>query len=225
MPIPVTCPKCHTRFNVSDKFAGQKGPCPKCKETIQVPTKEEEVVIHAPEEFGPKTATGEAVLKPIERSETKIGVPMIIAIALGAVLVVVVAFLVGRMSSDGGVSSVFLGIGAALLAPPIALAGYAFLRNDELEAYRGGPLVLRVVICAVVYACLWGLYAYVRMLLFPTNPPELYALVIIIPALVGMGAIAPLAALDFDFSTACIHYGVYLGVCVLLRLVMGLPAF
>ena len=35
MAIDVTCPSCHTRFQVSDKFAGKSGPCPKCKNTIR----------------------------------------------------------------------------------------------------------------------------------------------------------------------------------------------
>ena len=29
----------HTRFKVSDKFAGQEGPCPKCKAKIKIPAK------------------------------------------------------------------------------------------------------------------------------------------------------------------------------------------
>ena len=45
MPIQVTCPKCFTRFSVSEKFAGKKGPCPKCKSEITVPDVGEEVVV------------------------------------------------------------------------------------------------------------------------------------------------------------------------------------
>ena len=68
MPIKVICPGCTKRFTVSEKFAGQKGPCPHCKAEIKIPeVAEEEVVIHAPENFGPKDAGGRAVLKPIER--------------------------------------------------------------------------------------------------------------------------------------------------------------
>ena len=51
MSIPVICRGCHARFKVSDKFAGKSGACPKCKATINVPTKEEEVKVHAPAEF------------------------------------------------------------------------------------------------------------------------------------------------------------------------------
>jgi predicted Zn finger-like uncharacterized protein len=74
MPIQVVCPSCHARFSVSEKFAGKKGPCPKCKTVIQVPEATEEIKIHAPEqsEAGAKGTGGRHVLKPIERKETKV---------------------------------------------------------------------------------------------------------------------------------------------------------
>jgi hypothetical protein len=37
MPIHVVCPICKAEFNVSDKFAGRQGPCPKCKSPIKIP--------------------------------------------------------------------------------------------------------------------------------------------------------------------------------------------
>ncbi len=71
MSIQITCQKCHKRFKVSEKFAGKSGPCPNCKATIRVPEKSEEIVIHAPENLGPRNASGQAVLKPIEREEVQ----------------------------------------------------------------------------------------------------------------------------------------------------------
>ena len=52
MAIQVTCSGCHARFKVSDKYAGRKGPCPKCKAEITVPDADEEVVIKSHDEFG-----------------------------------------------------------------------------------------------------------------------------------------------------------------------------
>ncbi|MEM7784324.1 MAG: hypothetical protein AAF623_13300, partial [Planctomycetota bacterium] len=72
MAIRVTCTKCHTRFNVSDKFAGQTGPCPKCKASIKIPDKSEEVVISAPKSSGPTDTQGRAIIDPIRRHESKI---------------------------------------------------------------------------------------------------------------------------------------------------------
>src|SRR5690242_13692422 len=57
--IAVVCPSCHARFQVSEKFAGKEGPCPKCKQKITVPALGEEVKIHGPEEYeGAKDAKG-----------------------------------------------------------------------------------------------------------------------------------------------------------------------
>ena len=81
MPIRVTCTKCHTRFNVSDKFAGKSGPCPKCKSTIQIPNKEDEVIIEAPKPKGPVDTSGKSILKPIRRKETKLSSVQITLIA------------------------------------------------------------------------------------------------------------------------------------------------
>ena len=66
MSILVVCPGCRKRFSVSDKFAGQTGPCPNCKAKIRVPTKEEEVKIHGPTEFatGTQDARGDITAKP-----------------------------------------------------------------------------------------------------------------------------------------------------------------
>ena len=75
MPISVVCPGCKARFSVSEKFAGKKGPCPKCKAVILVPNAPaEEVKIHVPEQFasGGKDSKGRAVSKPILREETKL---------------------------------------------------------------------------------------------------------------------------------------------------------
>src|SRR5258708_9739278 len=73
MPIQVTCPGCLKRFSVADKFAGQKGPCPKCKQIITIPKKQDEVIIHAPDhsETGHVDASGRNVLKNYKRMDTK----------------------------------------------------------------------------------------------------------------------------------------------------------
>src|SRR5215831_12437191 len=101
MAIDVTCTKCHTRFQVSEKFAGKSGPCPKCKATIKVPELTEQVKIHAPEDYGPKTTTGQPVFKPIARTEVTLQVPQIAAI-VGSVLVVLIVVVVLRVQFPQG---------------------------------------------------------------------------------------------------------------------------
>src|SRR4051812_24500902 len=99
MPIPVLCPSCKARFSVSEKFAGKQGPCPKCKAPITIPKLEDQVQVHAPEEFaaGGKTSTGQAALKPITRKPTRFElVPTMIAVC-GALGVLAIAFVAGQV--------------------------------------------------------------------------------------------------------------------------------
>lgn len=56
MPILVNCPKCKTKFQVSEKFAGMEGPCPKCKAKIRIPKAESPETASS----GPATAAGQA---------------------------------------------------------------------------------------------------------------------------------------------------------------------
>jgi hypothetical protein len=37
MPIEFTCPHCGLQTNVADEFAGQKGPCAGCGQTVTIP--------------------------------------------------------------------------------------------------------------------------------------------------------------------------------------------
>ena len=223
MAIPVVCPGCKKSFNVSDKFAGKQGPCPQCKTIIKVPEKAEEVVVHAPESFGPKDTKGHAVLKPIARKETKVS-PLLTAIILVAILAVLVVAWMFR-SPQGDVPMLLLALGALALAPPLAWAGYTFLRDDELEPYRGKELGVRVAACSAVYAALWGLVALVTGYVLGGGQVEVIHMVFIAPVMVGIGAFGAYASLDLEFGTAALHCSLYLLVTVALRLILGLSAF
>src|SRR5262249_8192152 len=160
MAIDVTCPSCHTRFQVSDKFAGKSGPCPKCKKTIKVPEKKDEVVIHAPEVSGPKDSAGRAVLKPLTRKEVLLSAPVIAGI-VGAVLLVLLAAFGLRLTYHGKVPWQIMSLGAVLLGPTLAFAGYTFLRDDELDPFRGREVLLRSLACGLAFAAIWGAYWFV----------------------------------------------------------------
>jgi len=223
MPITVVCPGCHKRFKVSDEHAGKKGPCPKCKTVIKVPDEKDEVVLHGPEHFGPKDTSGRAVLKPIERTETKVS-PLLTAIIIVTILLTLGIAWLFRPDDPKDVAVPLLAIGAIVLAPALAWAGYTFLRDDELEPHQGAELWIRVGACAAVYAILWGLVVLVRGYVFEGETFEIVHMVVILPIMVAIGSFAAYASLDLEFDTAAIHYGMYLGVTVILRLIMGLPA-
>jgi hypothetical protein len=226
MPIDVVCTGCKTRFQVSEKFAGKKGPCPKCKAVITVPTKSEEVVIHAPEHSGPKTATGEAVLKPIARTETKLPMPVAVGIGVAVFAVVLIALVLRVVyGGTGNIPVPILAFGAILLAPPLAFAGYTFLREDELEPYRGMSLGIRLIPPSIVYPALWALYWLVIATLQPPPDQMLTYLIFVIPAVVVAGAFTAQVSLDLPFGSAALHYSMYLVATVLLRMIMGMSAY
>jgi hypothetical protein len=221
----VICPGCHGRFQVSEKFAGKQGPCPKCKVIITIPKVEEVVKIHVPE-VGPKDSKGRAILKPIAREETKLNVNVAVAVAAGSLVTLGLAWLLGkaaRTSGEGeGVSSLVLGAGALLLALPLVLGAYTFMRTEEIEPYRGKELWIRSAICAVLYALLWGAYALLcRYGILDTHSTQTW--VFAAPVFFAAGGAISYTCLDLEFGNAVFHYAFYLGVTVLLRVVMGLP--
>ncbi len=220
MAIVVVCPSCRARFQVSEKFAGKQGPCPKCKGLINIPALDDQVKIHEPEQFaeGGKDAKGRAVLKPVARVETKVQPVMVVGMVGAAAMAFVLAWVIGR-STEHKPPMVVLGLGAVLLAPPLVVGGYTFLRNQELEPYRGRSLFIRAGICSAVYAALWLAHAFLPEALTREMFNWLY---LGIPPLV-IGALTALSTFDLDFTSACFHYALYVVVCVLLRLTMGMP--
>ncbi|QDU30149.1 hypothetical protein ETAA8_52680 [Anatilimnocola aggregata] len=225
MPIDVTCANCKTRFQVSEKFAGKKGPCPKCKTVITVPTVAQQVVVHAPEPTGPKDSKGQAVLKPVVRTETKLSKPMIIGIVASVFVVLLLAFLLRLGFPGGKVPLVILITGSVLLAPPLSFAAYTFLRDDELAPFTRQELLLRLIAPSVVYPLIWGLYWFVFTYLDINPAGNGLMLVFAIPVVIVIGAVCAQASLELEFGAAALHYTVYLATTVLLRLILGMSAY
>jgi len=220
MPISVVCPGCKARFSVSDKFAGKKGPCPKCKAVITVPDHPaEDVTIHVPEEFasGGKDASGRPVLKPIARKDAKLSLTNIAAIAAAVIVTLVIAFLLRGVSNKLPI----IVAGLLIVSPPLAVAGYTFLRDDELEPYRARALVIRATLCGLGYAALWG--AYWPLAAYGVISGEPWQWLFIAPAFGAVGAGISFACLDLDFGSAAMHYCFYVAVTLLLRFAIGLP--
>lgn len=225
MAIQVVCPSCHKRFQVSDQFAGRRGPCPSCKGEIEIPRLEDQVVVHEAQAQGPTDATGQLVLKPIERQETKVSGLIWTAVGGGIVLVLGLALAMRFTVEDKTQFPIaILAIGAIALAPPISVVGYFFLRDDELEGYSGGELWIRAGICGAVYAILWAVYAWAPGLLH-LEELETYQLAVLGIAVAGIGAVAPLVIFDFEYLMGLVHFGLYLAVCVLLCMLMGYFGF
>ncbi len=225
MAIDVTCPGCKTRFQVSDKFAGKKGPCPKCKTTIQIPSAKDEIVIHAPEPTGPVDRSGKAVLEPIFREEVRLAPPVIFGIVASIVVILAMAFVLGYQPLP--TKEVFAMIGSVLLAPPLAFAGYTFLRDQEAAPHRGMELVQRLIAPSIVYPLTWALYwaVFAYFGFDASHAPELMPLMIAAAAMITLGAVTAQASLELEFGQGAMHYALYLAACVILRVIMGMSAY
>jgi hypothetical protein len=219
MAILVVCPSCKSRFQVSDKYAGKSGACPKCKGTITVPSAAPEVTIHGPSEFssGGRNAAGQLVLKPIARKETRFS-PATAAIIGGAALVVLLlAWAGGRVQAWEHLPLRLLGL--LIITPPLMVAFYWVLYDDELEPHQGKPLYLRVAVSALAYIVLWGIFDYVvgRGL-----TGEIWSWLFVVPPFLILGGLTALACFDLDFGSGCLHYAFYVLVIILLRWVAGM---
>lgn len=222
MPIQVTCPGCLKRFTVNDKFAGKSGPCPSCRKVIKIPDKSDEVVIHAPEESGPKDSKGISVLKPLRRQEVKLSMPVMLIAGLSTLIVFGLAL--GIRLTGEAPPTALLAIGALLLAPPLVFVGYWFLHDDELEGYGGRELLIRCGICSLAFAGCWLLYAFLPTYLSGENSladvPGSYML-FIIPIMIAIGTLVSVGALELEFLQGALHYLLYFAITLLLALAMG----
>ena len=222
VPLTVVCPGCKKRFTVSEKFAGQKGPCPKCKIEITIPALEDQVVIHAPDSGTLKDSKGRAVSRPILREETRFSPKVAIGVAVAAIVVLVLALIVRRGPDDDPIPAMIPILGAILFAPPLALGGYSVLRKDELEPYTGKDLLIRVSACAGSYAFLWAAFWFVSSQLGPFNITQL---VYILPLFVLASGFAAFASLDLEYLMGVLHYSFYLLVTGGLALFIGIEMF
>lgn len=220
MPIQVTCPGCLARFSVSDKYAGQTGPCPKCKKAIKIPDKSQEVVIHAPDD-GPKDSKGVSILKPIRRKDLKF-TKVQIGTAIGVVVLSIVMAVVGRLAFITP-PWWYLSLGAIGLAFPIAWTGYTFLKDEELGGFTGRELLVRVGVCAAAFALTWALYWGIGYYLGNSVLTEVdsVTMAILLAIMIGVGTAVSWGALEIEVSQAFLHYGFYLTVTFLLAIVAG----
>jgi hypothetical protein len=219
MAIAVVCPGCKKAFRVSDKFAGQKGPCPNCKTVITIPKIEgEKVVVHSPEQHaaGGKDAVGRPVLKPISRPEMRLRTPLLIVICGGSLLVFAASWVFGSALRQ----TPLLGIaGLAVLSPFLTLGAYSFLRDDELAPHSGLSLWVRTGICSIVYTALWIAFHFVPL----EFKAEIWQWLFIVLPFLAVGTFTALGCYDLDATNGFFHYASYLLVTGLLHYTAGMP--
>jgi hypothetical protein len=218
MPIAVTCPKCLTRFSVNEKFAGKKGPCPKCKNEITIPELTEQVVIHAPPDVAPKDSKGQSVLKPIKRKEAKFSRALIWGSVGGVAGVILLAL---GMRLTGGTPIIMRILVALAVAPPLVRFGYAISRDSELEPYVGRELWNRVWITSAVLAATWLIYVFITPYVLDIDYASemgLLASGISLVVMLTFGSVAAMAAFELELFGGMIIAGVYVAATLLLAI-------
>ena len=224
MSIRVTCNKCHTRFNVSEKFAGKEGPCPKCKTKIRVPMPTEAVQIEAPKSKGPTDTEGRAIVNPLLRKDTVLSAVQIAMLVAGSIAFLALSFGMRFVVSDWATALgwIVLGCGALVIALPLLFVAYHIIRDNELQPFKGFELWKRVGICSVVFAATWlalpaAAYAFNGQYM---SGSWILASVIMFAA----GAVASMGSFEFDWLFGVVLFGLYFAVAVVARLLGGLPA-
>ena len=224
MAIHVVCTSCTKRFQVDDVHAGKTGPCPNCKKPIQIPLPEDQVVIHEPENLGPKDSGGRPVLKPIAWQDTQVS-PLQWVLMLGSVVgILVLSFVLRGSVQDPSEHLPLLAFGSLLLGFPLSLAGYSFLRDHELEAYQGRSLWIRCAVCAIVYTFIWGLYSWTPQFFYIDDLEAIHVAIFLLP-LCCAAAIAPFAAFDLDYLFSIIHCVLFLVATAILAKIIGIPLY
>ena len=221
MSIQVTCPSCLKRFQVSDKFAGKTGPCPACKKPIKIPDKDEQVVVHAPDDGAPKDSKGRSVLKPITMKDPELTNRMLL-IAGGCVFGVVAISLGFRLSGGTPLWAQLLGI--VLMAPPLVRIGYSFVHDRELAPYTGIELRNRVLICSALLVATWLVYFFVPAYVLELDSPQemSWTTVGITFCMMGvLGAFASVACFELEFLSGLIHASFYYAVVIITALIAG----
>ena len=218
MAIDVTCPGCFKRFQVSDRYAGMKGPCPACNAIINIPR--ETVTIHEPDEFqsGGKTVKGRAILKPLDRHVAVISGREWAIMAVGVIGVFALAMLVGRFNTSIGLWGVraIATTGTLGVAFGTSIFGYILLRSgDELEYHEGPELFKRAGACAGIYTLLCVLFEILIAYIGNVQGTVL-VFIYLVPFLV-LGVIATVALFDLDFSMATAHYFIFFFAMICLR--------
>ena len=218
MAIHVICPGCLARFEVSDRFAGKRGPCPKCGHIIEIP--KENIVVHAPDEImveGKKTVNPD-LIRPIEQKtvpfvQTALLVNLVVAIA---VLVIALVF---HFIPTGPVTWVVGGLLLFVVAFPLVKYGYMMVRDpNDLEIFLGGELTRKSAIAMVGFAFLWIVFEGILLFLNPGTWGVLYLIPVVL-----LAAFIPLVLFDMEYGNGLMLFAVFVIAIIILRGLMIHP--
>ncbi len=214
MAIRVICPGCMTSFEVDDRFAGKRGPCPKCGHIIEIP--KEQVIIHAPDDItdGGKTRklTGHDA-RPIKQQLITLSLTQVILGFVGVLVACGLSYLVG-LAHSALISTIVGVIGAFLIAFPIADFGYMLVRDDnDLELLLGNERHKRAFFASLVFAGSWLIF---EGLLYFLGGTGFIACIYLIPIAI-VGSFGALIFFDCNFGKALTVYLVFAFAAIVCR--------
>jgi len=216
MPISVVCPGCFKRFQVSEKFAGKRGPCPSCKTIIDIP--KEQLVVHAPEEFvsGGKTIKGRTILAPLTRVNTEFKLRDILWASGGLVAVFLLAAVLGHLVPGSNLLGL---VGLLLIAFPLVFFGQRLLKDaDDLHPLEMSEILRKCAICGGAYAILWVCFEFLAKYM---QADVVFVAVYLVPFALFSLFVAHVV-FDFDFARGLFHYLFFFVPVILLRGLLGL---
>ncbi len=221
MAIDVICPGCHKRFQVSEQFAGKKGPCPGCKTIIEIPKLEDVVVIH---EKQTTRGGAPAKLDSIKRTKTTANkfelFASLVSLTLGLAVAIAGTFVIPDDSNAPGIlisglAGSFFGIGTSLL-------GYIVLRNPELEIVNDRKTILKVAGIGLLYAVLWRIQVMItNETLTLEDGLILPGVLVLAIALTVVASFLSMLLLEFEFAQGLIHTSLFIGSLVVYSLILG----
>lgn len=218
MAIQVICPGCMSRFEVSDRFAGKKGPCPKCSNLIEIP--KEKLVIHAPDEIivEGRRVKNPDFIRPIEREAFVFTTKQVWINVVGVVVILIFAWLFsflgsGPMKWMAGTSGIFV------VAFVLAKNGYILVRDpDDLEIFLGGELHRKSFLVATGYTLSWIIF---EALLLYLNPGFFFFAYLLPIAL--LASFVPLVVFDTDYGDSFMLYFIFVLCVLVIRGIMFAP--
>ena len=220
MAIDVICPGCHKRFQVSDQFAGQKGPCPGCKTIIQIPKLEDVVVVHERE----TTSSGApAKLNSIRRQHTTAGKSELLcasgALLAGLLSTILVRFLSETEPNPGFFTTLLIG---SLLGSSTSLLGNIVLRGQDNGSNYGRKTIVRACLVGVIYTVIWRMLVLISDgLLVEDGSVILPAVIILAIALTAISTFLPMFVFDFEYQQGLVHVALFISSLAIYSLVLG----
>ncbi|MBA62551.1 MAG: hypothetical protein CMJ76_09325 [Planctomycetaceae bacterium] len=221
MAIDVICTGCHKRFQVSEQFAGQKGPCPGCKTMIEIPNLEDIVVVHERE----TTKTGApARIDSIKRQKTTVNksefILAVAAFSMGLIVALITRFTLSEANQHPGMllaisAGCLLGIGTSLL-------GYIVLRGQDTEIRNDRKTIIKGCLVGVLYTFFWRLQELITSgVLTPDGNIILPGVIILVITLVVIASFVPMAVFEFEYTQGLVHVILFISALAIYSLILG----